>query len=167
LSAQRGETLVVGRLGTHDVECHFGLIRSVLRGQAKWTFWKWAEAYNELLRRWLGELGLRQHGRSGRLQVSGAHVPLEDPEGAIQKFWQTGYPPGAFALVMHYLDGGYKDKDAPCLQVKQYLTDVLGLLVRDAKVPDPGDKAGAQAHTRQFWNRRAASETLTDWLNLG
>jgi hypothetical protein len=50
--------LALGRLGAHSIECHFGIIRSVLRGQGQWRLWCGAEAFAALLREMKQRLGL-------------------------------------------------------------------------------------------------------------
>ena len=53
-------TVAGRRIGTHDVETHFGMIRSVLAGHCQFRFWETADAHAGLMTEYLDALGLKR-----------------------------------------------------------------------------------------------------------
>jgi hypothetical protein len=50
--------LALNRIGTHSVECFFGMVRSVMRGDARWTILRSSIVHAELLKKVTADLGV-------------------------------------------------------------------------------------------------------------
>jgi hypothetical protein len=56
----------LGRIGTHPVEGHFGVVRAALRGVSQWRTWLSAEVFASIIPEFRDRLGLRARPRRGR-----------------------------------------------------------------------------------------------------
>jgi hypothetical protein len=74
------DILYLGRIGSHSVECHFGLVRSMLRGDDRLDRWYSAETKAVLVERLLSQLGQDPITRRSRVPISGVHVSGADRE---------------------------------------------------------------------------------------
>jgi hypothetical protein len=75
--------ILLSRIGTHSVESHFGIIRSVLRGVSSWQRWLDAETFAGLVPRFRESLGLpRNQPRRSRVLPVGA-LALRGSGGAL------------------------------------------------------------------------------------
>jgi hypothetical protein len=67
------EPLALGRIGSHSLECHFGIVRAILRGDDRWERWLSAEVRAELAAEYIQDLDLSRvsaedaHPSRGRL----------------------------------------------------------------------------------------------------
>jgi hypothetical protein len=73
--------LALGRVGSHSLECHFGMVRAVLRADDRWDRWLSAEAHAILVQRFLDELGVPPMQRRSRSAISG--VVLSDGDNGL------------------------------------------------------------------------------------
>jgi hypothetical protein len=60
-----------GRRGAAPVECHFGIVRSVLSDDDRWSRWLSAEVQAELIKEFLADLELPEHRRRTRASNAG------------------------------------------------------------------------------------------------
>jgi hypothetical protein len=74
------EIVSLGRLGTHPVEGHFGVVRGTLRGDNDFKHWLGAEARGEMVERLLVDLGQPQLTRRTRVPISGVFVAGHEDE---------------------------------------------------------------------------------------
>jgi hypothetical protein len=117
----------LARLGTHVIEGHFGIVRSALRGQGQWNFWKGAEAFAALVRAIKEELGLKARARARRIRSAGALAPptLAEEEGLLDQATQPGAERGSFlAAVALSVRGEYGGLEA----LWQYTTKLVAQL---------------------------------------
>jgi hypothetical protein len=81
--------LALGRLGSHSVETHFGMVRSMLRGDDSLSRWMSAEVKAAMTERLLAMLEEEPLTRRSRVPISGARVyvgeetPILDEEEAV------------------------------------------------------------------------------------
>jgi hypothetical protein len=66
--------LILGRIGTHDCETHFGTIRAILRGHTRFDGWVSAEAFARMMDAFINDVGLVRRPRDGRT-VAGCTIP--------------------------------------------------------------------------------------------
>jgi hypothetical protein len=102
----RFEQLALGRVGSHSLECHFGMVRRILTGDDRWSRWLSAEAYAVLMEAFAVELGATIPKRRGRVPISGVIVSPEDEHpdlrpGAVPMLW-----PGPLLWRDELLAGG-------------------------------------------------------------
>ena len=76
----RAMRIAMGRLGSHALECHFGLVRSMLRGDDRFEMWMAAEVRAMLLTQFLASLEVPSVSRRTRVPISGAQVPALEEE---------------------------------------------------------------------------------------
>jgi hypothetical protein len=75
--------VLLSRIGTHGVECHFGIIRSILRGVSSWRRWMEAETFAALAPGFRASFGLpRSQPSRSRVLPMGARVRRGDQSGA-------------------------------------------------------------------------------------
>jgi hypothetical protein len=81
-----GDSVNMGRVGTHSVEKHFGIIMAALRGVSQWRSWVSAEAFACLVPGMRRALGLaRSQPRRSRAASTGA-VTHPDAPGDVDAF---------------------------------------------------------------------------------
>jgi hypothetical protein len=85
------DDVALQRIGTHEVEGHFGLVRTALQGQSQWRSWLSAEVFASLVPEFREQLGLARtrHAR-GRESRVGVRLGQMDVEGAFDEWRSYG-----------------------------------------------------------------------------
>ena len=79
--------ILLSRISTHGVECHFGIIRSILRGVSTWDRWLDAETFASIVPGFRQSLGLPAHQRRrSRALPVGALAQRGDFPGSLRPF---------------------------------------------------------------------------------
>ena len=105
--------IALGRIGSHSLECHFGIVRAVLRHDDRFDRWLSAEAKAIMIGRFLSNLGVPDFRRRTRVAASGATARAENDLEPMKDFLPT--PPFSCAsihrLAMGWFveGGGYVD----------------------------------------------------------
>jgi hypothetical protein len=77
-----GIRIALGRIGSHSLECHFGIVRSMLHGERRFDLWMCAEVRAELVSRYLDDLRIDPITRRSRVPTSGVRIDPNADEGA-------------------------------------------------------------------------------------
>jgi hypothetical protein len=94
------DSLPLGRIGTHSVECHFGTTRSLLRGDTRWKQFLGKQADSIIIQRLLKELGLKPYIRRFK-SVSGATIMAADDANLITvRFEHAAHRVERFATLL-------------------------------------------------------------------
>jgi hypothetical protein len=129
------DTLVLGRIGSHSAECHFGIVRTMLRGDDRFDRWMSAEAKAVMVERLISQLGYEPMTRRSRVPISGARVSGWEMETTFD-----GQRALAAALVL--ASGDNSDVEFLLEVLEGPLTDVHSPLARQ------GEASGARHVTR-------------------
>jgi hypothetical protein len=78
-------SLPLGRIGTHSVECHFGTTRSQLRGDTRWSQFLGRQVDSVMIQNFLTELGVTPYIRRFK-SVSGCTIMEDDPKSIHVSF---------------------------------------------------------------------------------
>jgi hypothetical protein len=140
--------LALSRLGTRSIECHFGIVRSALRGQGQWRLWCGIDAFAALLRAMNARPGLATRPHAGRVAIAGIKMVRTD-DGL-----QFGHPvwtePGSEerAMVLHCAKAAVKgDKGAMAVKWSctcAFVEHVRRNPIRIGSSPSPRVGSGAE-----------------------
>jgi hypothetical protein len=83
LHMEDDDILSLGRLGTHPVEGHFGVVRAMMRGDTDFGHWVGAEVRGEIVERLLAKHGQPQLTRRTRVPISGTTVSGREIESTF------------------------------------------------------------------------------------
>jgi hypothetical protein len=134
-----GTSLALGRIGSHAVECHFGMVRSMLRGDDRLDRWLSAEVKAIMVSRLLAQLGQDPITRRSRVPISGVRVASTDVAAAFDRAWLVD-------AVLALANG--EDEGEAAAAILQVLEGPLGSAVGQA--PRQGRGSGTR-HVFQPW----------------
>jgi hypothetical protein len=140
--------LALGRLGTHSIECLFGIVGSALRGQGQWRLWCGAEAFTALLSGMKELLGLATRSRAGRVAMAGTTLVRTDDgvEAGHPAYSEPGFEERAFLL--HSAKAAVKGDQAAKEMMWDYTCGLAEHLrsnpIRLGSSPSPRAGAGAK-----------------------
>jgi hypothetical protein len=135
--------LSIRRIGTHCVEYHFGIVRSVLHGVSNWRSWLSAEAFAALMPEMRAALGLSPAAASrSRAEPIGAVLGSDDPEGSYD-----GFDCEEQALLM--AASTFVIGRGSCDLFYEYLGSLVNADLMD-EAPTAGPYAGVWAEGRPF-----------------
>jgi hypothetical protein len=93
--------VALNRIGTHDLEGHFGIVRTALRGQSQWRSWLSAEAFASLLPEFRTRVGIaRAQQARGRAAQVGAHVLAQETTRTFDE-WDHFEISGECTVMVH------------------------------------------------------------------
>jgi hypothetical protein len=99
--------ILLSRIGTHCVEGHFGIIRSILRGVSTWEGWMDAETFAALVPGFRESLGLpRGQPRRSRVLPVGALARRGDESGSAPF---AADDDGLLAAARQFINGEHPD----------------------------------------------------------
>jgi hypothetical protein len=122
--------LALGRIGSHSVETHFGMVRSMFRGDDSFSHWVSAEVKAAMIERLLAVLEEEPLTRRARVPISGARVYACEESAATNA--------GEAVDAARDFAAGDSDAGARLLRVVESL-----LAQGDSQVPRQGLRSGA------------------------
>jgi hypothetical protein len=156
-----GFKLALNRIGTHPVECHFGMTRSTLNGDPRWERFFSAQVKAVMIRRVMRRLKIKSYIRRFS-QPAGCEVP-QDTESSVS----LKLPPGSSGLhndvlqMLRYLRENRRhranDTGYGLLAMFSQLYKDLGASALP-NIRQSGPTSGGCIETRWYAERRCARE---------
>jgi hypothetical protein len=151
--------IALGRIGSHSLECFFGIVCAVLRHDDRFDRWLSAEAKAIMIGRFLDKVGVPDFRRRTRVSASSATARAENDLEAMKGLLPT---PSVFLglhsqLAMGWFveGGGYVDVDETQTPFRAFLESLDVQLdrisARDASC-NAGVQHGAHDHSRACLN---------------
>jgi hypothetical protein len=147
-------TVAGQRIGTHDLETLFDMVRAVLAGHFQFRFEESAEGGIGLIREYGTRFGLQVRPRRGRLAAAGTAAPRVDSAGALPRFADGDEILSQLvASVREFACGTEEHLDEASL-IGTYFLDRVEWLSADSDrlvTPEPpGPHAGLTCNTRRY-----------------